>query len=449
MENKKEERLRTMPLGRLMLSLALPSVAAQIINVLYNIVDRIYIGHIEGYGQLALTGVGVTFPIITLISAFSAFAGMGGAPLASIQLGKKNREGAEKILGSSAAMLILCAVVLTILFQIFKTPILYAFGASDNTIVYAEEYITVYLIGTIFVQLSLGLNSYISAQGNAKTAMLSVLIGAVANIILDPIFIFVVGMGVQGAALATIISQALSAVWILRFLTSERTAIRIRRKNVRFDRKVIKQIMALGISPFIMQSTESLVMITLNTGLQKYGGDLYVGSMSIMTSVMQLIIIPVQGIAQGVQPIMSYNFGAGDMKRVKGTFFRMIVICLSATLILAGTAVLKPEIFAQMFSNSEELVALTCQYMPIYFFGIMIFGIQMGCQTTFLALGQAKVSLVIALLRKVILLIPLAILFPKFMGVVGIYRAEPVADIISVTVTVILFVITAKKVLHK
>ncbi len=444
---KNDEKLGTAPLGKLMLSMALPAVAAQIINVLYNIVDRIYIGHIPGYGELALTGVGITAPILMVISAFSAFAGMGGAPQASIQLGKKNYEGAERILGSSAAMLLLFSVVLTILFQVFKNPVLYAFGASDNTIIYAREYITIYLIGTIFVQYALGLNTYISGQGNAKVAMLSVLLGAGTNIVLDPIFIFVFGMGVSGAALATIISQAFSAIWVIRFLTSQKSVIRIRKKYFRLDGKIIAGIAALGISPFIMQSTESLVMITLNSGLQKYGGDLYVGTMSIMSSVMQLITVPVQGISQGIQPIMSYNYGAGKLERVKSTFLRMIVVCLACTLLFGGLAVLTPQLYARLFSSNEELVALTCQYMPVYFLGMTIFGIQLGCQTTFLALGQAKVSLFIALLRKVILLIPLAIIFPKFMGVQGVYRAEPVADFISVTVTIILFTFTVRKLL--
>lgn len=445
---KNDERLGKAPLGKLMLSMALPTVAAQIINVLYNIVDRIYIGHIEGYGQLALTGVGVTFPIIIIISAFSAFAGMGGAPLASIQLGKKDYDKAEKILGASVALLLFFSAVLTVLFLIFKTPVLYAFGASEQTIGYAQQYITIYLIGTIFVQFALGLNTYISGQGNSKIAMLSVLIGAVTNIILDPIFIFIFHMGVRGAALATIISQALSAIWVVRFLTSDKSVIRIRKKNIRFEKDIIKNIAALGISPFIMQSTESLVMITLNTGLQKYGGDLYVGTMSIMTSVMQLITIPTQGISQGVQPIMSYNYGAGNMKRVKGAFIRMEAVCLATTLVFGGLAVLKPEIYVPLFSSDAELIELTCRYMPVYFLGITLFGIQMGCQTTFLSLGQAKVSLIIALLRKVILLMPLAIIFPKFMGVAGIYRAEPVADFISISVTVILFIITARKILR-
>lgn len=444
---RNDERLGSAPLGRLMVSMALPAVAAQVINVLYNIVDRIYIGHIAGYGELALTGVGVTAPILMVISAFSAFAGMGGAPQASIQLGKKNYEGAEKILGSSVAMLLLFSVVLTVVFQVFKTPILYAFGASDNTIVYAREYITIYLVGTVFVQFALGLNTYISGQGNAKIAMLSVLLGAVTNIILDPILIFGFHMGVRGAALATIISQALSAVWVLRFLTSPKSVIRIRRKFIRLDPKTVLGIGALGISPFIMQSTESLVMITLNTGLQKYGGDLYVGTMSIMASVMQLITIPVQGVAQGVQPIMSYNYGAGNLKRVKDTFWRMVLVCLAGTLLFAGIAVLRPEFYARLFSSNEELTMLTCRYMPVYFLGITIFGIQMACQTTFLALGQAKVSLVIALLRKIVLLVPLAIVLPRFMGVDGVYRAEPIADFTSVAVTMILFFVTAKKIL--
>ncbi len=444
---KQDEKLGTAPLGKLMLEMALPAVAAQIINVLYNIVDRIYIGHIAGYGDMALTGVGVTFPILMAIAAFSAFAGMGGAPLASMSLGKKDYDKAEKILGNSTSLLLIFSVVLTILFYAFKTPILYAFGASETTIIYADQYIGIYLIGTVFVQLAIGLNTFISGQGNSKIAMLSVLIGACINIVLDPIFIFGLHLGVRGAALATIISQAISALWVVHFLISEKSVIRIRKKNLRPDAKVIGSIAALGVSPFIMQSTESLVMITLNLGLKKYGGDLYVGTMSIMTSVMQLIIIPVQGIGQGVQPIMSYNFGAGNMERVKSVFKRMLAICLSATIILAGIAVLRPRTYAVLFSDNAELVRLTCSVMPVYFLGVTIFGIQMACQTTFMALGQAKVSLIIALLRKVILLIPLAIVLPKFMGVMGVYRAEPIADVISVLVSILLFVVTAKKIL--
>ena len=446
--NHKDERLGTEPLGRLMFSLAVPSVAAQLINVLYNIVDRIYIGHIPEYGDVALTGVGVTFPILTMISAFSAFAGMGGAPLASIQLGKQNKQKAEQILGNSAGLLVLCAVILTVFFSVFKTPILYAFGASDATITYARDYITIYLIGTIFVQLALGLNAYISGQGEAKIAMFSVLIGAVLNICLDPVFIFLFHLGVRGAALATIISQAVSAAWVVRFLTSEKSVMRLTFKNMHLNGATIKMIAGLGISPFIMQSTESLVTITLNTGLQKYGGDLYVGSMSILMSIMQLITIPVQGITQGIQPVISYNYGAGNIDRVKATLKRMILVCLSGTLVLAGVAIFFPEVYTGLFTNNKELLELTCKVMPVYFLGISIFGIQCACQTSFISLGQAKVSLFIALLRKIILLIPLAIILPKFMGVMGIYRAEPVADTISVLATSVVFVITMKKVLR-
>lgn len=441
---RNDEKLGTAPLGRLMLSLALPTVLAQLINVLYNIVDRIYIGHMQGDGNLALTGVGVTLPIITLIAAFSAFAGAGGAPLAAIELGKKDERKASLIMGNSAWLLVFFSIVLTIGFLIFKIPILHAFGASSKTITYANDYITIYLLGTIFVQLALGLNAFISGQGAAKAAMLSVLIGAVINIVLDPIFIFALHLGVRGAALATVISQFVSAVWVVSFLKSKRSVLYL--KLVRPDKSLILKIAALGIAPFVMQSTESLVTITFNTGLQRYGGDLYVGSMSILMSIMQLIVIPVNGITQGVQPIVSYNYGAGNRLRVKETVVRLVSVCLLGTLILAGVAIFCPGIYASMFTNDAELVALTCRIMPIFFLGIAIFGIQAACQSTFLALGQAKVSLFIAMLRKIILLIPLALILPKFLGVKGIYIAEPVSDVISVIVTSVLCVITLKRI---
>ena len=441
---RNDEKLGTAPLGRLMLSLALPTVLAQLINVLYNVVDRIYIGHMQGDGNLALTGVGVTLPIITLIAAFSAFAGAGGAPLAAIELGKRDERKASLIMGNSAWLLVFFSIVLTIGFLLFKVPILYAFGASSKTIAYANEYITIYLLGTIFVQLALGLNAFISGQGAAKAAMISVLIGAVINIVLDPIFIFALHLGVRGAALATAISQFISAVWVVSFLKSKRSVLYL--KLVRPDKSLILKIDALGIAPFVMQSTESLVTITFNTGLQRYGGDLYVGSMSILMSVMQLIVIPVNGITQGVQPIVSYNYGAGNRLRVKETVIRLVSVCLLGTLILAGVAIFCPGIYASMFTNDAELVALTCRIMPIFFLGIAIFGIQAACQSTFLALGQAKVSLFIAMLRKIILLIPLALILPKFLGVKGIYIAEPVSDVISVIVTSVLCVITLKRI---
>ena len=326
-----DEILATAPIGKLILKLAVPSVAAQIINMLYNIVDRIYIGHIPEIGDVALTGVGVTFPIITLISAFAAFAGQGGAPLAAIQLGAKRRVEAQRILGNSLTMLLCAAVVLTVGFSLFQEPILYAFGASDATIGYAKEYISIYLLGTVFVQLALGLNPFISAQGRATTAMLSVLIGAVLNIVLDPIFIFALGMGVRGAALATILSQAVSAAWVVSFLCSRRSSLRLHRVFLIPNKRIIGRIAGLGVAPFIMQSTESLVTVVLNTGMQTYGGDLYVGSITIMQSIMQMIVMPVQGITQGTQPIMSYNYGAQNFRRVRKTFKRLLTITLSVT----------------------------------------------------------------------------------------------------------------------
>lgn len=447
--NQQSEKLGREPLRKLFFTMAIPSVLAQLINVLYNIVDRIYIGHIKDIGSLALTGVGVTFPIIMVVSAFSAFAGQGGAPLASILLGAKDQEKAEKVLGSSTALLLVFSISLTLIFQILKTPLLYAFGASDNVIGFAQDYIGLYLWGTIFVMLSLGLNTFISGQGNAKVAMLSVLIGAVTNIILDPIFIFVLNMGVKGAALATVISQAFSAIWVVNFLVSKKSSLKIKRENLKLDMKFVKRIGSLGCSPFIMQSTESLVLLTLNSGLQKYGGDLYVGSMSILISVLQLIFVPVSGIAQGVQPIISYNFGAGNRERVVKTFKTLLIVCLMATMFMGGIAVLFPNFYVKMFTESEELMKLTSKMMPIFTLGMCIFGIQQSIQVTFLAMGQAKFSIFIALLRKVILLVPLAIILPRFMGVKGIYYAEPVADITSVVVASITFALNFKSILKQ
>lgn len=447
--NQQSEKLGKEPLRKLFFTMAIPSVLAQLINVLYNIVDRIYIGHIKDIGSLALTGVGVTFPIIMVVSAFSAFAGQGGAPLASILLGAKDQEKAEKVLGSSTALLLVFSISLTLILQILKTPLLYAFGASDNVIGFAQDYIGLYLWGTIFVMLSLGLNTFISGQGNAKTAMFSVLIGAVTNIILDPIFIFVMNMGVKGAALATVISQAFSVIWVVNFLISKKSSLKIKRENLKLDMKFVKKIGSLGCSPFIMQSTESLVLLTLNSGLQKYGGDLYVGSMSILISVLQLIFVPVSGIAQGVQPIISYNFGAGNRERVIKTFKALLIVCLVATMFMGGIAVLFPNFYVKMFTESEELMKLTSKMMPIFTLGMCIFGIQQSIQVTFLAMGQAKFSIFIALLRKVILLVPLAIILPRFLGVKGIYYAEPMADITSVVVASITFALNFKSILKQ
>lgn len=435
-----EQALASAPIGPLMLRLAAPAVAAQLINVLYNIVDRIYIGHIAVVGKTALTGVGVTFPILTLISAFSAFAGMGGAPLASIRLGAGDRKGAEAILGSAVSMLVTMALVLTVGFSVFQRPLLLAFGASADTIGYATDYLTIYLLGTIFVQLSLGLNTFISAQGKAMPAMCSVLIGAVLNILLDPLFIFVFRMGVKGAALATILSQAVSAVWVVGFLCSDRSGLHIRREYLGFRPRVMGKIAALGVAPFIMQSTESLVTVVLNVGAQKYGGDLYVASITILQSVMQIIVMPSHGITTGVQPIMSYNYGAKNYARVRAVFRRLLAVTMTATTAAFLLVALFPAAVALMFNDDPQLVTLVGRVMPLFFGGVWAFGAQVACQSTFMALGQAKTSLFLALLRKIILLVPLAVLLPWLSGsVMGLYAAEPVADFLASATTLTLF----------
>lgn len=444
-----DKKLGTSSIGRLVVSMAIPSIMAQLVNVLYNIVDRVYIGHIKDVGTLALTGLGVCFPILMLVSAFSAFVGFGGAPLAAIQLGKGNRKEAEKILGNGILVLIFFSVMLTTIFLIIKEPILYAFGASEKTIEFALSYLTIYLCGTIFVQAATGLNPFITCQGQAKTAMLSVVIGAVINLVLDPIFIFGLDMGVKGAALATIISQACSAVWVVHFLSSEKSSIHILWKELRPDFKIIGSIAKLGISPFIMQATESLINIVFNTGLQKYGGDLYVGSMTIMQSVMQLFVMPVQGITMGTQPIISYNYGAGNHDRVKQAFRYSLRITLTFTCICTLSAFLIPGVFARMFTHKADMITLVSKVMPIYMGGIWIFGVQMSCQSAFMGMGEAKISLFLALLRKVILLTPLAYILPMFTGVMGIYWAEPIADTIAAVTTGTLFALNFKKILAK
>ena len=441
--------MATESIGKLMLSMAIPSVIAQIINILYSIVDRIYIGHIEGVGMEALTGVGVTFPIITLISAFSAFVGVGGAPLASIWLGKGDRKRAETILGNGVTMLAAFTVLLMVVFYAFQRPLLYMFGASDATIDYGVDYISVYLVGTIFVELALGLNTFIISQGQSRIAMMAVLIGAVANIVLDPIFIFVFHMGVKGAARATVISQLLSALWTVGFLVSSRSSLTIKKEALKPDWPVIGRIMALGVSPFIMRATESLISIVLNSGLQRYGGDIYVGSHTIMQSVMQMYAAPIGGFTQGVQPVISYNFGAGNFDRVKKLYRRMIGICFAFSAGATALVIIFPEFFASMFTNDAELITLVGKMMPIFMCGMLVFGLQNGIQPTFLALGQAKISLFIAVFRKVILLVPLALILPLRFGVMGIYYAEPISDILSATVASVLFFTHIKKIVSR
>lgn len=449
MQKNQDSRLGTENITKLMISLAIPAVLAQIVNVLYNIVDRIYIGRIPGVGAVALTGVGVTFPIITIISAFSGFASGGGAPLAAIALGQGDRKRAERILGNCVSMLLFFTVILMAFFFVFQKPLLYVFGASDNTIGYSSTYISIYLLGTVFVELAVGLNTFISAQGQARTAMFSVLIGAVVNIVLDPIFIFVFHMGVAGAAVATIISQALSAAWVLRFLCSEKSGIRLKKAGMKLDFSLIGQIMALGVSPFVMSATESAITIVMNHGLQVYGGDLYVGSMTILQSVLQLVFVPISGFTNGVQPIISYNFGAGKFDRVKMTIKRMISITFLAAFVYVVFAMLRPGLFARLFTTDEDLIALVKKVLPVYIAGMSVFGVQSGVQSSFLGLGQAKISLCIALLRKVILLIPLALILPRFFGVMGVYYAEPVADILSVLTASTLFLLNIRKILSK
>lgn len=439
----------TEPIGKLMISMAVPSIVAQIINILYNIVDRVYIGHIEGVGMEALTGVGVTFPIITLISAFSAFAGAGGAPLAAIWLGKGDRKRAEKILGNGVVMLLSFTVLLMGFFYAFQRPLLYLFGASDATIPYAVDYISIYLMGTVFVELALGLNAFIICQGQSRTAMTAVLIGAAVNIILDPIFIFGLNMGVKGAARATVISQALSALWTVGFLVSKRSSLTIKLEAMKPDWHVIGGVMALGISPFIMRATESLISIVLNNGLQRYGGDIYVGSLTIMQSVMQMYAAPLGGFTQGVQPIISYNFGAGNFDRVKKLYRSMIT---SSFLFSAGATILIilfPGFFAGMFTNDRALISLVERVMPVFMCGMLVFGIQQGIQPTFLALGQAKISFFIAVFRKVILLVPLALILPLRLGVMGVYYAEPISDVLSAAMATVLFLLNIKKIVSK
>lgn len=441
-EPKQDEKLGTAPLGRLIFSLAIPAVVAQLINVVYNLVDRIYIGHIPDVGAQALTGLGLSLPVILLIQAFSALVGMGGAPQASIQLGKGNRKAAEKILGNSVTMLMVFTVILTVGLYWIKAPLLYLFGASDSTIVFAEDYLNLYLAGTVFVMAYQGLNMYISCQGYAKTAMLSVLIGAVINIGLDPLFIFGLKMGIKGAALATILSQAISAVWVVGFLFGRRTGLKIRRNNLRLNAKATGSILALGVSPFIMQSTESLISIVLNRGLQQYGGDMYVGTLTILQSVMQLIVIPVNGFSQGAQPIISYNYGAQKIERVRSTFRIALSIIWGFSFVFTGIVILFPHSFVKMFTSDSHMLELAVSKLPIFLAGLLVFGIQMTCQSTFMGLGKAKISLFIALWRKVILLVPLAIILPRFFGVDGIYWSEPIADTVSALTAGTIFLLT-------
>ena len=447
----KKELLGTAPVGKLLFKLAIPTVIAQLINMLYNIVDRIYIGHIPEVGDLALTGVGVCMPVIMIVAAFAALVSSGGAPRASIFMGKQDVESAEKTLGGCFGLQLVISAILTTVLLIWNRDFLLAFGASENTIGYAVDYMSVYAIGTLFVQLTLGMNAFITAQGFTKISMLSVIVGAVANIILDPIFIYGFGMGVSGAAWATIISQALSCAWVISFLCSKHSLLKLRPKNFFTSPKIVLPCIALGTATFIMQASESVISVCFNSSLLAYGGDIAVGAMTILTSVMQFAMLPPQGIAQGAQPILSYNYGAKNADRVKQTYRILLKTCLIYSVTVWALVMLFPRVFVAIFNSKPELVAFASNALRIYFAGMVLFGIQIACQMTFVSLGKALSSVSVAVVRKFVLLLPLIYIMPHVVSdpTVGVYLAEPIADVIAVTFTAVLFVFQFKKALKK
>ena len=447
-----DQRLGTAPLLPLIFSLALPTALAQLVNMLYNIVDRIYVGHIPGTGSLALAGLGVTYPIIVLITAFSNLVGMGGAPRASVAMGRGDYKTAEKILGNCITILVVLSVVLSVVFTIYGEPVLLAFGASENTLPYAMAYLRIYLLGTIFVQFTLGMPPFITNQGFAKTSMATTCIGAISNIILDPIFIYGFNMGVVGAAVATILSQALSMIWVLCFFLGKRSVLRIRKENLIPDKAILVLVLSLGVSPFLMTATECLIQLSFNTGAATYGGDSAVAIMSILFSVSQIANLPVQGFCQGAQPLIGYNFGAQKLERVRKTFQVMLTVSMSVTTLVVAAVEIAPQMFLGLFSSDAAIVAIGSAPLRIYMLGHFFMGAQNACQQTFLGLGEAKLSMFIALLRKVILLLPLSLVIPRVFGLLGIsqllglYVAEPVSDFISAsTCTILFFVIEWKK----
>ncbi len=449
MRNQKD-MLGQAPIGKLLFKLAVPTVVAQLINMLYNIVDRIYIGHIPEHGSLALTGVGVCMPIIMIISAFAALISSGGAPKASILMGQGDYTAAEKILGGCFSLQLIISAVLTAVLLIWNQDLLLMFGASENTIGYATDYMTVYAIGTVFVQLTLGMGAFITAQGFATIGMLTVVIGAISNLLLDPLFIFVFGMGVKGAALATILSQALSCAWVLLFLCGKRTHLKLKTQHLRIQPAVVFPCVALGLATFVMQSSESVIAVCFNASLLTYGGDIAVGAMTILTSVMQFAMLPMQGIAQGAQPILSFNYGAKNTLRVKQTFRLLLITCLIYSFAIWGAVMLLPHRFAGIFSPDPSLIAFTANALRIYCAVLCIFGIQVACQMTFVSIGNAPCSILVAVVRKFVLLLPLIYVMPQLIAnqTVGVYTAEPVADVIAVTFTAILFTVQFKKALR-
>ena len=440
--NNEKDFLGKEPIGKLLRSLAIPTITAQLINMLYNIVDRIYIGHIPESGALALTGVGVCMPLIMIVSAFAALVGSGGAPRASIHMGKQDYDQAEKILGNCFTLQVVISAILTAVLFLFNRKFLLAFGASENTIEYAVSYMNIYSLGTIFVELTLGMNMFITAQGFAKTGMLSVLIGAVCNIVLDPVFIFGMHMGVRGAALATVLSQACSTIWVLAFLTGKKTRLKIRLRNMGLTPSVILPCVALGAATFVMQSSESIISICFNSSLLKYGGDIAVGAMTILTSAMQFVMLPLQGLGQGAQPIISYNYGARNAERVKGAFQLLLKVSLIYSTLIWLFVQVVPQAFAGMFTSDAELLAFTSRALRIYMACVFMFGIQIACQMAFTSIGFAKESIIVAVTRKFILLIPLIYILPRVLTgnqTFAVYTAEPVADFLAVTFTALLF----------
>lgn len=444
----REVNLGTEPVGRLLMTLAVPAITSQVVNALYNMVDRMYIGHIPKVGAEALTGVGVCFPILMIISAFAALMGIGGAPRAGIFMGRKDMNTAEKILGNCFSALILTGVLLTVIVLLFKEPLLYLFGASESTIGYGLQYITIYALGTVFVQLTLGMNAFISAQGFSKVSMMTVIIGAVINIILDPVFIFGLHMGVRGAGVATVLSQAVSAVWAVKFLTGKNTGLKLQKKNLKISKSILLPCIALGVGPFVMMSTESLIALCFNSSLLKYGGDMAVGAMTILTSVMQFAMMPLQGITQGGQPIISFNYGAKNTDRVKRAFKLQTVFCVSYTAVIWILVELFPSVFAGIFTGNAELIELSRWALRIYMSSVVLMGAQVSCQQTFIAFGNAKMSAFLAVFRKIIVLIPLIYILPMFIAdkVFAVFLAEPIADIIAVSTTVIMFYREFKKI---
>ena len=450
--NEEKDFLGTEPVGRLLFRLAVPTVTAQLINMLYNIVDRIYIGHIPEEGAMALTGVGVCMPLIMIVSACAAFVAYGGAPRATIFMGKGEYEKAEETLGNCFVVQVIISVLLTAALLLWNRDFLLAFGASANTVDYGVAYMNIYALGTIFVQMTLGMNAFITAQGFARTGMLSVLIGAVANIILDPIFIFGLHMGVRGAALATILSQAMSCTWVLLFLVGKKTHLRIRVQNMKLQKAIVAPCLALGLSNFVMQASESVISICFNSSLLRYGGDIAVGAMTILTSVMQFAMLPMQGLGQGAQPIISYNFGAGNVKRVKDAFRLLLKNSLLYSCLLWIFVMLFPQGFAAMFTSDGSLLSYTQMALRIYMGSMFLFGIQMACQMTFISLGNAKASILVAVMRKFILLLPLIYIMPHIFTADkarAVYMAEPVADFLAICFTSVLFYFQFKKALRQ